>query len=167
MSYKNIPFGEIGAFNVVIEIPKGGQEKYEYDEELDDLKPTFKFWDDCKFPDAYGFVPQTKAGDGDHLDAIVLSPTLLATGDVVACRPVAILKTIDRGETDDKLVVVPVDCKEYDNIQSEKDLPEDFEEIYREFYKLVGIQKKKILEVTGLASKEKAIEELNKSRLQK
>jgi len=165
MEYKNIPFGTIDAFNVLIEIPKGSQDKYEYDEELDEFKSNFTFWGDCKFPDDYGFIPQTKAGDGDNLDAIVLNPTPLATGYVVTCRAVAILKTIDRGEVDDKLVVVPIGCKEYDKIQSAKDLPEDFEKTYREFYKLVGVQKKKTLEVKGLVSKEEAIEALKKSKL--
>jgi len=165
MAYKNIPFGTIDAFNVLIEIPKGSQEKYEYDEGLDEFKLGFTFWGDCKFPHDYGLILQTKAGDGDNLDAIVLNPTPLTTGDVVVCRAVAILKTIDRGEVDDKLVVVPVDRKEYDKIKSVKDLPKDFEKTYREFYKLVGIQKKKILEVKGLADKEEAIEALKKSRL--
>jgi len=165
MEYKNIPFGTIDAFNVLIEIPKGSQDKYEYDEKSGEIKLDFVFWGDCKFPDNYGLIPETKAGDGDNLDAIVLSPTPLATGNVVVCRPVAVLETIDRGEVDDKLVVVPIECKEYDNVQSEKDLPKDFEEVYREFYKLVGIQKKKILEVKGLASKEEAIEALKKSKL--
>lgn len=165
MAYKNIPFGTVDAFNVLIEIPQGSQEKCEYDEELDDFKLNFTFWGDCKFPHDYGFVPQTKAGDGDNLDVIVLSPTPLKRGNVVVCRAVAVLETIDRGEVDDKLVAVPIACKEYEKIQSADDLPKDFEKTYKEFYKLVGIQKKKVIEVEGLASKEKAIEALNKSRL--
>lgn len=165
MAYKNIPFGKIDAFNVLIEIPQGGQNKYEYDEESDEIKLDFVFWGKCKFPHNYGLIPQTKAGDGDHLDAIVLNPIPLEVGAIVTCRAVGILKTIDRGEIDDKLVVVPVACKEYEKIQSAKDLPNNFEKAYRDFYKLVGIQKNKTIEVKGLASKEEAIEELNKSRL--
>lgn len=165
MAYKNIPFGEVEAFNVLIEIPEGSYNKYEYNEELDEIKLDFVFWGDCKFPHNYGLIPETHAGDGDHLDAIVLNPTPLAIGTVVACRTVGILKTIDRGEIDDKLVAVPVCCKEYEKIQDIKDLPKDFEKIYQNFYKLVGIQKKKIIEVKGLVSKEKAIEELNKNRI--
>jgi len=165
MNYKNVKFGEIEAFNVVIEIPQGSQKKIEYDEELDDFKLNFTFWGDCKFPDNYGFVPETKAGDGDTLDVIVLNPKPLETGTVVVCRAVGIMETLDRGEVDNKLVAIPVGCKEYEKIQDIKDLPAGFEEKYREFYRLVAIQKKKIIEIKGVFGKEKAIEELNKSRI--
>ena len=56
MAYKNIPFGKIEAFNVLIEIPQGSYNKYEHDEELDEIKLDFVFWGDCKFPDNYGLV---------------------------------------------------------------------------------------------------------------
>jgi inorganic pyrophosphatase len=167
MAYKNIPFGEVEAFNVLIEISQGSSNKYEYDEELDEIKLDFVFWGECKFPDNYGLVPETLAGDGDHLDAIVLNPTPLEVGTVVACRAVGILETIDRGEVDNKLVVVPVCCKEYEKIQSVEDLSAGFEEKYTKFYGLVGSQKNKKIEMKGLFGKEKAIEELNSNRIKK
>ena len=167
MGYKDIKFGSVEAFNVLVEIPQGSHEKYEYDEELDEIKLNFVFTGECKFPDNYGLVPETLAGDGDHLDVIVLNPTPIASGTVVVCRAVGIMETVDRGEVDNKLVAVPVDCEEYKNIQSKDDLPEGFEAKYREFYSLVAIQKKKIIEIKGFFGKDKAIEELNKCRINK
>lgn len=166
MAYKNIPFGEIDAFNVLIEIPEGSHNKYEYDEELDEIKLDFVFWGDCKFPHNYGLVPETRAGDGDHLDVIVLNPTPLLSGTIVTCRAIGIIEQIDRGEVDNKLIAVPVCCKEYENIKSIEDLSFDIEKVYRKFYGLIAIQKNKIIEIKGAFGKEKAIEELNKSRLQ-
>jgi len=165
MSYKNLPFGDINAFNVLIECPEGSYNKYEYDAEIDQIKLDFVFWGNCKFPHNYGLIPGTHSPDGDHLDAIVLNPTPLATGTVVLCRPIGIIEMTDRGEADSKLITIPVACKKYKNIQSIKDLPKDFEKIHREFYRLIGIQKNKTMEIIGFWDKEKAIEELKKSRL--
>lgn len=165
MAYKNIPFGEVDAFNVLIEIPEGSHNKYEYDEELDEIKLDFVFWGKCKFPHNYGLMPETKAGDGDHLDAIVFNPEPLAIGAVVTCRAVGIIELIDRGEIDNKLICIPVACEEYKKIKSIEDLPKDFEKIHRDFYKLIGIQKNKTIEIRGFFGKEKAIEEIKKSRI--
>jgi len=165
MDYKNVGFGEVGAFNVLIEIPAGGYNKYEYNEKLDVMELDFVFWSECKFPHNYGLVFGTLAGDGDHLDCIVINPTPLAVGAVVKCRSIGIFETIDRGEVDNKLVAVPVVCKEYENIKSIKDLPYDLEDVYRKFYKLVGIQKNKSIEIKEFFGPEKAIEELNKTKL--
>jgi len=163
MSYKNIPFGEVEAFNVLIEIPEGSYNKYEYDEELDLIKLDFVFWGDCKFPHNYGLIPGTRGGDGDHLDVIVLNPTPLAIGSVVVCRPIGIIEQIDRGEVDNKLVAVPVVCKEYEKIKSIEDLDFDIEKMYIDFYGLIAIQKNKTIEIKGAFGKERAIEEIKKS----
>ena len=165
MAYKNIPFGEVEAFNVLIEIPEGSYNKYEYDEEFDEIKLNFVFWGDCKFPHNYGLVFGTHAGDGDHLDCIVLNPVPLAIGTVVKCRAIGIIETVDRGETDNKLIAVPVCCEAYGNVKSAEDLPDNFGKIYKDFYKLVGIQKNKVIEVGGVFGKEKAVEELNKTKI--
>lgn len=165
MSYKNVPFGDLDAFNVLIEIPEGSYNKYEYDEKLDEIKLDFVFWGDCKFPHNYGLVPETHAGDGDHLDCIVLNPAPLETGTIVKCRPIGLIEIIDRGETDNKLIAVPIACKEYEKIKSIEDLPKSFEKVHREFYHLIGIQKEKVLEIKGFFGKERAIEELNKAKL--
>ncbi len=164
MSYKNLPFGTTEAFNVLIEIPEGSYNKYEYDQGLDEIRLDFVFWGDCRFPHNYGFISGTHAPDGDHLDAIVLNPTPLAISAVVVCRPIGLIELMDRGEVDNKLVVIPIACEEYKNIQSIKDLPDNFEKIHREFYRLIGIQKNKKMEIKGFLGKEKAIEELEKSR---
>jgi len=167
MSYKNISFGKTEAFNVLIEIPENSYNKYEYDEEFDEIKLDFVFWGDCKFPHNYGFVLGTHAPDGDYLDAIVLNPSPLVIGTIVACRPIGLIEIIDRGEVDNKLITVPIACEEYKNIRFITDLPGNFEKIHREFYRLIGIQKNKTIEIKGFLGKESAIEELKRSIKQK
>ena len=59
MSLKDVPFGEPEAFNVVIEIPRGSQDKYEYDEELDAVKLDLVLYGSQRFLFNYGFIPET------------------------------------------------------------------------------------------------------------
>src|SRR5947209_3971020 len=82
MNIKDLPFGELEAFNAVIEIPKGSQDKYEYDEELDVIKLDRVLYGSQRFPFNYGFVPETRAEDGDHTDVLLLSTNPLVPGCV-------------------------------------------------------------------------------------
>lgn len=162
MPYKNIPFGQPESFNVLVEITQGSNLKYEYDEATDSLKLDFVF-EDLAFPFNYGFIPGTLGGDGDTLDAIVLSSAPLKSGLVVQCKAIGILKTIDRGEVDDKVVTVPLNdalAKKYLDIA---DLSPDSLRQWTEFYMEVGRQKKKSIKILGLKNKKAALEEIKKS----
>jgi|BioPla2DNA2_1021312.scaffolds.fasta_scaffold123334_2 inorganic pyrophosphatase len=97
----------VKTLRVLIECPKGTTHKYEYDDKLQrmvivrDLHPRYKYIYN------YGCVPGTLAKDHDQLDAIVLSKEPIKSGAVVNTIPVAIVRTIDNGEQDDKLICVP------------------------------------------------------------
>jgi inorganic pyrophosphatase len=86
MSLKNVPFGTIDRFNVVVEIPKGSGNKYEYNEELDAITLEWAFTGGFCFPFDYGFIPQTLGGDNDPLDVFVISSHPFSPGIVVSCR---------------------------------------------------------------------------------
>lgn len=93
--------------NVIIEIPRGSQNKYEIDKKtgliaLDRVLHTAQ-----TYPFDYGFVPQTLWDDGDALDVILLTTVPLAPGIMVRARPIAILPMTDSGEGDDKVIAVP------------------------------------------------------------
>lgn len=95
--------------NTIIEINKGSKNKYEIDKEtgliaLDRVAHTAQ-----DFPFDYGFVPQTLWHDGDALDVIVLTTYPLLPGILVNVRPVALLKMVDSGDSDNKIIGVPVD----------------------------------------------------------
>ena len=160
MSYKNLPFGSIDAFNVVIEIPKGSQNKYEYDEELDLIKLDWVFTDGFCFPFDYGYIPETRGGDGDHLDAFVLSSIPIEIGTICQCRAIGIIKLLDRGEEDDKILAIPLADPQLKNIQSLEDFKENYEKIFREFFKELEKQKNKIIEIKEFSDSTKAKEEL-------
>jgi len=117
----NILFGypaatEDGLINMVVEIPAGTQQKWEALKDGSGLK-----WDTKKgayrvinylpYPGNYGMVPRTllpesRGGDGDPLDVILLGAAV-PRGSVIAVRPVGVLKLLDDGEQDDKILAVP------------------------------------------------------------
>lgn len=98
-----------GLINVVIEIGKGSTLKIEWDREnkvmkLDRVEPAV-----FAKPTSYGFIPQTLDEDGDELDVLVLTDEPLPTGLVMEGRVIGVMKFVDDGEVDDKVVVVPSD----------------------------------------------------------
>ena len=106
---------EKGLLNVVIEIPCGSTEKIEWSRvnmemEIDRREPS-------TFPEPinYGFIPQTTGGDGDNLDAMIISGDSLPTGSVIRSKVIGIMKFVDNGEVDDKIVTIPVDESKNDD----------------------------------------------------
>lgn len=93
---------------LAVEIPAGGFTKYEIGE--DGLVHVDRFLAmPVAYPANYGSLPQTLAGDGDPLDALVLTRAPLQPGVLVRFRPIGVLRMIDAGEDDQKLIGVPVD----------------------------------------------------------
>ena len=160
MSYKNIPFGTAEKFNVVVEIPRKGGIKYEYDEEWDEIKVSAIFNDSFSFPCDYGYVPQTRGGDGDHLDVFVLGSQSVALGTIVECRPVGMIELLDRGEKDDKILAVPIADPTSAKIEKLEDLPFDYKTVFETFFKELGVQRNKTMEIKGYKDKTVALQEL-------
>ncbi|MSU54760.1 MAG: inorganic diphosphatase [Candidatus Staskawiczbacteria bacterium] len=160
MSYENIQFGTPEKFNVVVEIQKGGQVKYEYDEEWHEIKVSAIFKNGFGFPFDYGFIPETRGGDGDHLDVFVLGSQSVQMGMIVECRPIGMIELIDRGEKDDKILAIPLNDLGSENIKTLEDLPFDYKKIFEEFFKELAVQRKKIMEIKGYKDVETAIKEL-------
>lgn len=114
--------GTKSEMNVIIEIPKDSHNKYEIDKKTGLIKLDRANYSSAAYPFDYGFVPQTLWDDGDALDVIVLTTYPLAVGILVPARPVGILTMTDSGESDDKVIAVPVDDKRWDEVQDLKDI---------------------------------------------
>ena len=122
--WHDIPRGENTPeeINVIIEIPKNSPNKYEIDKETGLIALDRANYSAAPYPFDYGFVPQTLWEDGDALDVIVLTTYPLAIGILVRVRPVAIMEMIDGGDSDWKVIGVPIDDKRWDDIQDLKDI---------------------------------------------
>lgn len=93
--------------NVIVEIPKGSQNKYEFDKELGVFKLDRVLFSPLHYPGDYGFIPKTLAPDGDPLDALILVSLRTFPGCVIEAKPIGILKLIDSGKEDSKILCVP------------------------------------------------------------
>jgi inorganic pyrophosphatase len=106
---------EDGTVNAVIEIAAGTSAKFEVTAdgsaiEQDQIDGRPRFIEYLPYPANYGMIPRTLedpalGGDGDPLDVIVLGEAL-GRGDVLAVRIIGVLRMIDTGERDDKLIAV-------------------------------------------------------------
>ena len=75
-------------------------------------------------PTNYGFIPQTLDEDGDELDVLLLTDKPLGTGVYLEAKIIGVMKFVDDGEVDDKIVAVPADDRNNGNsINSLEDIP--------------------------------------------
>jgi len=163
MSLKDTPLGTPEKFNVVVEIPKGSPTKFEYDEAKDQIVSDFEFRDGLLFINNYGFIPQTKADDNDPVDVMILGHNPIPSGTIVSCRPIGLIKMLDRGQGDDKVLAVAVDSNEpYQDIA---DFSEEERQKVIAFYMEVGRQKQKLIQILGFEDRQQAIEAIKRAML--
>ena len=144
MDYFSIPLGDKfpAILNCVVEIPKDTNVKYEYDPTLNIFKVDRCLISAMRYPVNYGFVPQTKADDGDPLDIIIYSRFSFATGSVSECKVIGGLDMTEDGKKDYKIIGVPTFFGSVNHI---KDLKDDWLEVSRDFFKnYKNVEKKKV-----------------------
>ncbi len=93
-------------FVAVIEISKGGRNKYELDKQTGMLKLDRVLYTSTHYPANYGFIPRTYAGDNDPLDVLVLCQEKIVSLALVEVYPIGVLKMIDGNEQDEKIIAV-------------------------------------------------------------
>lgn len=141
MRYYELPIGENApeVFNVVVEIPKGSANKYEYDPDLHIFRLDRTLYSPMHYPGDYGFIPSTMGGDGDALDVLVLVESPTFTGCVIEARTVGMLVMMDQGFEDQKLLCVPTRDPRQETVKNYSDVHphrireiEHFFSIYKE-----------------------------------
>jgi inorganic pyrophosphatase len=166
--WEQVPLGEKSpeVVNVVIEISKGSHNKYEFDEKLGLFKLDRVMYSAFRYPLDYGFIPQTRSEDGDHLDVLVIGSDPVSMGSVVEVRPIGMLRMIDSGEPDAKILAVQKTNPRFDTIKDIKDIetwqPHLLKEIvhFMEHYK--DLQSKKV-ETNGWGDAAEAYAEIKKA----
>lgn len=148
--WHDIPLGDKAPeeINVIIEIPQGSQNKYEIDKETGLIKLDRANYNATAYPFDYGFAPQTYWDDGDALDVIVLASFPIHPGILVAVRPVGMMEMTDSGDSDNKILAVPIDDHRWDDVQDLDDLNKHNLAIYKHFFETIKQLKKKPAEVT-------------------
>lgn len=120
--WHDIDPGTAEEMNVIIEVSKGSNNKYEIDKETGLIKLDRANYSSAPYPVDYGFTPKTLWEDGDALDVMVLSTFPIDTGILVKVRPVALMEMTDSGESDFKVLGVPVKDKRWDDVKDIADV---------------------------------------------
>lgn len=132
-------------FDVLVEIPKGSRNKYEYDFTLNKIRFDRTLFSSMMYPGDYGFIPETLALDGDPLDVLVLCTEPTYPMVVVEVKPVGVFHMTDEKGPDEKLICVPVS----DPIWSQRDdiselNPHRLKEIEHFFQVYKDLEEKKV-----------------------
>ena len=152
--------------NVVIEVPKGSSNKYEYNEEKGYFELDRTLYSPLFFPFSYGFIPQTRSEDGDSLDVVLLSTFPVSPGCLVAARPIGLLVMEDEAGEDNKIIAVPqgkIDPR-FKEIQDIQDLPDHLRKEIKEFFEAYKrLEPGKFVKLKGWEKAEKAKEVIKKA----
>ena len=150
--------------DVVVEIPKGSRNKYEYDYEKKMFRYDRMIFSSMHYPSDYGFVPETLAEDGDALDALVLVSEPTFPGCLIETHPIGLLRMRDEKGPDAKLICVPVSDPVWSKISSLEEMnPHLLNEIEHFFQVYKDLEKKKV-GIEGWENKEAAYEAIVTSR---
>ncbi len=146
----------------VIEIPQGSRNKYEWSSEHGRFLLDRFLSASTVFPTEYGFIPGTEGSDGDPLDVLVAVSEPTFTGCGVLGRPVAVLWLCDNGEREPKVLCVPFEDPNWQDIADLDELPVQLRDEIAHFF--VSYKRREDHEVTvdrweGRAAAERVIEQ--------
>ena len=150
--------------NVIIEIPKGSQNKYEYDKKRKVIKFDRMLFSAVHYPSDYGFIPKTLARDGDPLDALVLVWEPTFPGCLIEAKPVGLFKMWDEKGPDEKILCVPVQDPIWNYIESLSNVPPHLLKEIEHFFAIYKELEKKKTGVEGWEDRESAITVIKESQ---
>jgi inorganic pyrophosphatase len=155
------PHGEDGLYNVVVETPKGSPHKLDYDADLGAFKLGAVMPQGSTFPFDFGFIPRTKADDGDPLDVLVLMDHPLTPGTIVPSRLIGVIsgeQTEKDGEVNenDRLIAVSPESPLLKDVKKLSDLPKELVDQIETFFVNYNEQRDKKFEPKGQHGPKKA-----------
>jgi inorganic pyrophosphatase len=170
-NFLNLPaFTEDGDVRVVIETPRGSRAKLAYDPKLETFTLSKSLLVGLTYPHDWGFVPSTKADDGDPIDIMVVHDAATFPGLVLTCRVIGILqieqKSKNKSERNDRLFGVPRRSHSEQALHDVRDLSKPVQEELEKFFIATDELEDKRLEIIGWKGPKmalKAIKEAGKS----
>lgn len=149
---------------VMIEIPKGSRNKYEYDKTRKVIKFDRMLFSAVHYPSDYGFIPETLAEDGDPLDALVLVWEPTFPGCMIQAKPVGLFKMWDEKGPDQKILCVPIYDPLWNHIQNLGDVPPHLLKEIEHFFSIYKALEKKKTGVEGWDGLSSALKIIGESR---
>lgn len=139
-----------------VEVPKGSRNKYEYDEASGQLRLDRVLYSPLHYPADYGFILDTLAEDGDHLDILIVTYEPSFPGCIVPVRPVGVLDMRDEKGRDRKILAVPTVDPRFQEVADLPHLPRHFLAEIEHFFKVYKTLEEKDTEIYGWAGAEEA-----------
>src|ERR671939_82712 len=152
-------------FDVTIEIPKGGRNKYEVDHHSGRIRLDRTLFTATQYPADYGFIEGTLGEDGDPLDALVLVQEPTFPGCLIRCRAIGMFRMTDEKGGDDKVLCVPSTDPRMEHLRDIHHVAEfDRLEIQHFFEVYKDLEPGKSVEGASWASRAEAEAEIVESR---
>ena len=133
-----------GIVNLVVEIPAGSRNKYEYCSSAGVMALDRVLHSSVRYPFDYGFIPNTLAQDGAPLDAMVIMDEPTFAGCLIKARPIGVLDMHDCGAYDAKLLCVPIANPRQENISIKQIAPNQLEEVAEFFRTSKGLDGREV-----------------------
>ena len=149
-------------FMCYIEIQKGSKSKYELDKETGVLRLDRVLYTSTVYPASYGFIPRTLADDGDPLDVLVLCNETIYPMTLVNCYPIGVIKMMDSGELDEKIIAIPFKDPTYNNYYDIHELPKHIFDEMMHFFEVYKSLEHKTTTVKEMAHRDEALEIIRK-----
>src|SRR5438094_2936072 len=151
--------------HVLVEIPKGSRNKYEYDEDLKAIRFDRFLFSSVVYPLDYGMIPETLAADGDPLDAMVAVSEPTFPGCVIPVKPIALFKMKDEKGVDDKVICVPLEDPNWNEAETLEDLPHQLRDEIKHFFEIYKtLEPGKEVVVEGWFSRQDALAVIDDAR---
>jgi inorganic pyrophosphatase len=150
---------------VMIEIPKGSRNKYEYNKEKKYIKFDRMLFSSVHYPSDYGFIIDTLARDGDPLDALVLVWESTFPGCIIEAKPVGLFKMVDEKGPDEKILCVPINDPFWNYINSLADVPPHLLKEVENFFKIYKELEKKKTGVKGWGNLKAALQVIEDAKV--
>ena len=159
----DIGSGSPDIVQAIIEIPKGSKAKYELDKESGMLRLDRVLYSSVHYPANYGFIPRTLGDDHDPLDILVLSQIDLEPLCIVRAKVIGVMRMLDNGEADDKLIAVAADDMSVQHLNDINYLPAHVGNEILQFFREYKRLENKTVEVDELQDATMAKVILNKA----
>lgn len=142
---------------VIVEVPKGSKNKYELDKKSGLLKLDRVLYSSVHYPANYGFIPQSYCEDHDPLDVLVLGQLEVVPLTIMHARPIGVMKMLDQGEADDKIIAVHANDPEYADYRSINELPPHRLREVQRFFEDYKVLEHKAVKVEGFLDRAEAL----------
>jgi len=149
---------------VLIEIPKGCRNKYEYDKARKMIRFDRTLFSSVHYPTDYGFVSETHGLDDDPLDALVLVSQPTFPGCLIDARPIGVFVMHDEKGKDDKVLCVPISDPHWNHIHSLEEVPPHLLKEIEHFFNIYKDLEEKQVRIEGWQSKQAALEIIEDAR---